>query len=142
MRSVARGVADAFILGALLLAAAKPLRAQDQSTRPAFSLATIHIFTTRESPALTLTHRPVDHLDFRVYDAFGFFGKLRDAHELGSDDPVVPQEQTWLERIAVWRAPSCDRSSGGSSRPSIASTRLATPPASWCRARSSRRRCW
>lgn len=107
MRPFSRGVPHTFILGALLLAAASPLRAQDQGARPAFSLATSHIFTTKESPALTLTHRQVDHLDFRVYrvnDTFGFFAKLRDAHELGSDDPVVPQEQTWLERIAGWKA--------------------------------------
>jgi hypothetical protein len=49
----------------------------------------------------------VDHLDFRVYrvnDAFAFFAKLRDLHQLGSEEPVVPQERTLLERIADWKA--------------------------------------
>lgn len=107
MRPFSHGVRRACILVAALMAATTPLRAQDDSARPAFSLATSHIFTTKEPPALTLTHRQVDHLDFRVYrvnDTFGFFEKLRDAHELGSEDPVVPQEQTWLERIADWKA--------------------------------------
>ncbi|MGE3958739.1 MAG: alpha-2-macroglobulin [Vicinamibacterales bacterium] len=74
---------------------------------PAFSVATSHIFTTKEPPAITLTHRQVDHLDFRVYrvnDPFAFFARLRDAHELGSEEPVVAQEQTWLERIAAWKS--------------------------------------
>ena len=48
MRPFSRGVPHTFILGALLLAAASPLRAQDQNPRPAFSLATSHIFTTKE----------------------------------------------------------------------------------------------
>src|ERR1700674_569763 len=73
------------------------------NTTPSFTLATSHVFKTRERPAITLIYRRVDHLDFRVYrvnDAFGFFEKLRDPHHLGSTAPVVPQERTWLERIA------------------------------------------
>ena len=41
---------------------------------------------------------------YRVNDPFAFFAKLRDPHELGSEEPVVPQERTWLERIALWKA--------------------------------------
>jgi uncharacterized protein YfaS (alpha-2-macroglobulin family) len=96
------------LLAALIaLTASAAARAQEPTSTPAFSLATSHIFTSREHPAITLTHRQVDHLDFRVYrvnDAFAFFARLRDAHELGSEEPVVPQEQTWLERIATWKA--------------------------------------
>ena len=93
---------------ALLALSAPPAQAQttDEST-PSFSVATSHIFTTKESPALALTYRRIDHLDFRVYrvnDAFAFFQKLRDPHQLGSEEPVVPQERTWLERIAAWKA--------------------------------------
>ena len=35
---------------------------------------------------------------------FAFFGGLEDPHQLGSEKPVVPQERTWLERIAAWKA--------------------------------------
>jgi alpha-2-macroglobulin len=93
--------------GALVLASSWSAGAQTEATTPAFSLATSHVFTTKERPAIALTHRRVDHLDFRVYrvdDSFKFFEQLRDAHELGSEEPVVPQEQTWLERIAAWKA--------------------------------------
>ncbi|MEQ1911050.1 MAG: MG2 domain-containing protein, partial [Vicinamibacterales bacterium] len=96
-------------VGLLLIACAAPLslHAQSETTAPAFSLATSHVFSTKESPAFSLTHRGIDHLDFRVYrvnDAFAFFEKLRDAHELGSEEPIVEQERTWLERIASWKA--------------------------------------
>ena len=46
-------------------------------------------------------------LDFRVYrvdDPLKFFAGLRDPHALGSEEPVVPQERTLLERIARWKA--------------------------------------
>ena len=93
---------------ALVIATGRTGSAQPpQPTTPAFSVATSHIFTTKEQPAITLTHRQVDHLDFRVYtvnDPLAFFEKLRDAHQLGSEEPVVPQEQTWLERIAAWKS--------------------------------------
>jgi uncharacterized protein YfaS (alpha-2-macroglobulin family) len=82
-------------------------RAQEPDPTPAFSLASGHVFSTRERPAISLTFRRVDHLDFRVYrvnEAFAFFEKLRDPHRLGSEAPIVPQERTWLERIAYWKA--------------------------------------
>ena len=46
-------------------------------------------------------------LDFRVYrvdDPVKFFAGLRDPHVLGSEEPVVPQERTLLERMARWKA--------------------------------------
>jgi len=93
----------------LTVAASAPLRAQEPApdSTPSFSLASTHIFSTRERPAVALTYRRVDHLDFRVYrvsDAFAFFARLRDPHQLGSEEPVVPQDRTWLERIAAWKA--------------------------------------
>ena len=86
-------------------AEAQPANAPD--TLPAFSLASSHIATTKERPSLTLMFRRVTSLDFRVYrvdDAVKFFAGLRDPHALGSEEPVVPQERTLLERIARWKA--------------------------------------
>ena len=74
---------------------------------PAFSVASSQIFTSKERAAVYLTFRRVDHLDFRVYrvnDSLQFFAKLRDPHQLGSEEPVVPQERTLIERIAIWKA--------------------------------------
>ncbi len=94
----------------LLALASITLHAQapdTNNTTPSFTLATTHVFNTHERPAITLIYRRVDHLDFRVYrvnDTFAFFKKLRDPHHLGSTAPVVPQERTWLERIALWKA--------------------------------------
>ena len=65
------------------------------------------IFTTSERPSFSLTFTNLDHLDFRVYrvaDPLAFFAGLKDPHQLGSEKPVVPQERTWLERIADWKA--------------------------------------
>ena len=48
-------------------------------TRPAFSLSTSEVFTTREAPHFFLTFRRVTQLDVRVYkvrDPFAFFGGL------------------------------------------------------------------
>lgn len=90
-----------------LLSSVGAVHAQDNDATPAFSVSTSHIFNTRERPSIGLTYRRVDHLDFRVYrvgDAFTFFEKLRDPHQLGSEEPIVPQERTWLERIASWKA--------------------------------------
>lgn len=90
-----------------LLAVPSALQAQTEAAGPSFSLSSYQTFTTRDHPAIELTFRQVDHLDFRVYrvnDPFAFFEKLRDPHALGSDEPIVPQEQTWLERIAAWKA--------------------------------------
>jgi uncharacterized protein YfaS (alpha-2-macroglobulin family) len=86
-----------------------PARAQARAgdTQPAFTLGSSHIFSTREQPAFSLTFRRLDHLDFRVYrvnDATKFFAGLYDPHVLGSEKPIVPEEQTWLERIAAWKA--------------------------------------
>jgi len=71
-----------------------------------FELSTSHIFTTRERPAVSLTFAFLDHLDFRVYkvkNAEQFFEQLKDPHVLGGFEPSVPQEPTWLERIASWK---------------------------------------
>lgn len=95
---------------AAMLLVATAASAQDTSTddtRPAFSLASGQIFTTRERPAFYLTFRRVTWLDFRVYrvrDPLAFFAKLRDPHQLGSTEPIVPEERTWLERLASWKA--------------------------------------
>ncbi|MPZ18524.1 MAG: hypothetical protein GEV06_11515 [Luteitalea sp.] len=82
-----------------------------QETKPqrraGFSLASSEIFNTRERAQVWLTFQEVDHLDFRIYrvkDPIAFFEGLRDPHVLGSPEPVVPQEETWLERIARWKA--------------------------------------
>ncbi len=86
------------------VAAASP-RGADQ--RPAFSLASSHVATTKERPTIDLMFRQVTSLDFRVYrveDPLKFFAQLRDPHTLGSETPVVPQERTLLERIADWKA--------------------------------------
>lgn len=101
-------------LGLLVLAAALafavPAAAQSASSdeaRPAFSLFSSHVATTRERPTIDLMFRQVTSLDFRVYrvhDPIKFFAGLRDPHALGSELPDVPQEQTVLERIARWKA--------------------------------------
>jgi alpha-2-macroglobulin len=93
-----------------LLALASPALAQPDNptdTRPAFSLYSSHIATTRERPSIDLMFRHVTSIDFRVYkvqDPVKFFAGLRDPHALGSEAPTVPQEQTLLERIARWKA--------------------------------------
>ncbi len=95
---------------ALLLIHPVPARAQDAGNAPpaaAFSLSSSQAFTTKDAVAIDLTFQQVDHLDFRVYrvkDALAFFAGLEDPHQLGSPEPVVPQERTWLERIAAWKA--------------------------------------
>jgi len=78
-----------------------------QSTRAAFSLSSSRIATSRETPAIYLTYRRLDHLDFRVYrvnDPVTFLAGLKDPHQLGSEEPLVDQEPTTLERIADWKA--------------------------------------
>ncbi len=82
------------------------------STRAAFSLSSSRIVTSRETPAIYLTYRRLDHLDFRVYrvkDPVAFLGALKDPHQLGSEEPLVDQEPTTLERIANWKADCRDR---------------------------------
>ncbi len=94
----------------LLVVASIPAPATAQPAddpRPAFSLSSGEVFTTRERPAFYLTFRRVTSLDFRVYkvrDPFAFFQSLRDPHQLGSDAPQVPQERSAIERIAEWKA--------------------------------------
>lgn len=82
-------------------------RAQSESEdRPAFSLSTSEVYTTKDAPSFYLTFRRVPHLDFRVYkvrDPFAFFSNLRDPHQLGSGDAEVQQERTWIERLADWK---------------------------------------
>jgi uncharacterized protein YfaS (alpha-2-macroglobulin family) len=96
------------LLGALLsFALATPAWAQeDADTRPAFSLSTSESFTTRDAPHLYLTFRRLAQLDFRVYkvrDPFAFFAGLDDPHQVGTSEPNVRQERTWIERIADWK---------------------------------------
>ena len=53
--------------------------AQNDESRPAFSLSTSEVFTTRDAPHFYLTFRRLTQLDFRVYkvkDAFAFFSGL------------------------------------------------------------------
>ena len=79
----------------------------EAATRPAFSLASSQIYTTKDSPSIDLTFQQVDHLDFRIYrvkDAKAFFAGLKDPHQFGSPEPVVAQEQTWLEWLAEWKS--------------------------------------
>ncbi|HEY3380903.1 MAG TPA: MG2 domain-containing protein [Vicinamibacterales bacterium] len=96
-----------------LLVSSGPATAQTEAadTRPAFSLSSGHIATTRERPEVALLFRRVRSLDFRVYrvqDPLKFFAGLRDPHVLGSEAPIVAQEQTVLERIARWKADQRD----------------------------------
>jgi uncharacterized protein YfaS (alpha-2-macroglobulin family) len=74
---------------------------------PAFTLSSSETFTTRESPSFNLTFRRITQLDFRVYkvrDAFAFFAGLRDPHQFGSEERPVPQERSWIERLADWKS--------------------------------------
>ena len=74
--------------------------------RPAFSLSTSQVFTTKDAPNFYLTFRRIPTLDVRVYkvkDPFTFFSSLKDPHQLGSDEPYVPQERSWIERLADWK---------------------------------------
>jgi alpha-2-macroglobulin len=78
-----------------------------EDTRPSFSLSTSTIATTRETPAIYLTFRRLDHIDFRVYrvnDPMKFLAGLKDPHQLGSEEPIVSQVPTLLERVADWKA--------------------------------------
>lgn len=94
--------------GLLLFAFCLPASAQESpgDDQPAFSLSTSEVFTTRDAPNFYLTFRRVPRLDFRVYkvrDPFTFFLGLKDPHQLGSGDVYVPQERTWIERLADWK---------------------------------------
>ena len=95
---------------AVLLGAMPPpsLRAQEPDPeRPAFSLASGTTGSSRQQPSVFLSFRRVTRLDFRVYrvnDPFAFMAGLADPHKLGSEEPIVDQEPTRLERIASWKA--------------------------------------
>ncbi|HTU99635.1 MAG TPA: MG2 domain-containing protein, partial [Luteitalea sp.] len=89
-----------------------PSMAQDDAQarpddRPAFSLSSSEIFTTKAAPYVTLTFERLGSLDFRVYrvaDPVTFFSGLEEAHALGSEEYTAPTEQTWLERLSTWKA--------------------------------------
>lgn len=89
---------------------ASPVRAQDAPDTPdppAFSLSSSEVFSARSRPEVTLTFERLSALDFRVYkvrDPFAFFAALKDPHVLGSPEYTVPQERSWIERIAAWKA--------------------------------------
>ena len=89
-----------------LLTSASAWAQESADDRPAFSLSTSEVFTTKDAPSFYLTFRRVSRLDFRVYkirDPFTFFAGLRDPHQLGSDEVHVAQEPTWIERLADWK---------------------------------------
>ena len=101
-----RLVCAAAVLCACLRAAPGLAQPAAGDTGPAFTLFSDHIFTTRERPAIRVVFRHVSSLDFRIYrvrDPLQFFAQLREAHALGSEKPLVPQERTWLERLASWK---------------------------------------
>src|SRR5690349_20594095 len=92
----------------LLLASWVPAFAQESAdeARPAFSVSTSEVFTTRDAPHFYLTFKRLQHLDFRVYklrDPFAFFEGLNDPHQLGTGEAYVKQERTWLERFSDWK---------------------------------------
>lgn len=94
--------------GYWLLTFASATHAQESASesRPAFSLSTSEVFTTRDAPNFYLTFRRLERLDFRVYkvkDPFAFFAGLDDPHQLGTDEERVEQERTWLERFSDWK---------------------------------------
>ncbi|MEP6782749.1 MAG: MG2 domain-containing protein, partial [Acidobacteriota bacterium] len=95
-------------IGLLIVAClfATPVSAQEEDTRPAFSLSTSEVFTTRDASHFYLTFRRIPQLDFRVYkvrEPFAFFEGLNDPHQLGTTEASVKQERTWLERFADWK---------------------------------------
>ncbi len=97
-----------WLVGALLSLAWPPTtHAQDgDEAGPAFMLTSGEIFTSRDTPSFHLTFQNLRQLDFRVYkvgDAVAFLSGLDDPHQLGSRQPSVPTEPTWLERITDWK---------------------------------------
>jgi uncharacterized protein YfaS (alpha-2-macroglobulin family) len=102
----------ATVLGAIATASAPAFAQSVAETGPAFSLASSHIFSTRERPSIFLTFRGVTTLDFRIYrvgDPAKFLMLLRDLHQLGSEEPIVPQDRTWLERLTIWKSARRER---------------------------------
>ena len=111
-----RRLRDRFVTVFLALVAALSLPAAargqdagsaDPDTRPAFSLSTSEVFTTKDAPHFFLTFRRITQLDVRVYkvrDPFAFFAGLSDPHQFGTGEPAaVPQEPSWIERLADWK---------------------------------------
>lgn len=93
--------------GLLIACGPAPAEAQSTVSVPAFSLASSQVASTHERPYVQLGFQQIEALDFRVYrvkDPFVFLQGLRDAHTLGSPEPLVPQEQTLVERVAEWKA--------------------------------------
>lgn len=95
------------VLMAVFLGTASAV-AQPEATddRPAFSLSTSEVFTTRDAPNFYLTFKRIQQLDFRVYkvrDPFAFFLGLDDPHQLGTGEAYVQQERTWLEQLSDWK---------------------------------------
>lgn len=95
------------LAASLLVCSAAWSQPADPQAGPAFSLWSSRVYRTSEPAAFSLTHRGVDHLDFRVYrvaDPVAFFERLEDPHALGSEKPLVPEERSWIERIAAWKS--------------------------------------
>jgi alpha-2-macroglobulin len=93
-----------FAVLALVPALASAQESADE--RPAFSLSTSQVFTTKDAPNFYLTFRRIPTLDVRVYkvkDPFAFFSSLKDPHQLGSEEPYVPQNRSWIEKLADWK---------------------------------------
>lgn len=103
-----RPIGRLVLLAIVLVAPPAAALAQDAPLeRPEFSLSSGTIFTTADTPAIYLTFRNLEGLDFRVYrveDPVAFLAGLEDPHRLGSERPLVPQDPTLLERIASWKA--------------------------------------
>src|SRR5262245_33364507 len=108
MSNVSRFLRVTGVLCVLLLTYAESATAQDtHDDRPSFSVSSGTTATSREKPAIYLTFRQLDHLDFRVYrvkDPVAFLSGLKDPHQLGSQEPLVAQTPTLLERVADWKA--------------------------------------
>jgi alpha-2-macroglobulin len=108
MGNVSRSLRVTGVLCALLLTQGERAAAQEaRDDRPSFSVSSSTIATSREKPAIYLTFRRLDHLDFRVYrvkDPVAFLSGLKDPHQLGSEEPLVAETPTLLERIADWKA--------------------------------------
>jgi uncharacterized protein YfaS (alpha-2-macroglobulin family) len=95
------------LLSALFLVS-EPARAQGEtpSTEPFFVVSSHQTFSPAQQPKIWLQFRQVDRLDFRLYrvkDPVAFFGKLKDAHSLGSEKRELAREKTWLESFHEWK---------------------------------------
>ena len=95
-----------FVLCSLCVVLFPSAAPAQEDERPAFSLSTSEVFTTRDAPNFYLTFRRIPQLDFRVYkvrDPFAFFQGLDDPHSLGTGEANVKQQRTLLERFADWK---------------------------------------